>query len=188
MDALLSTLISVLFAEIGDRSQILAAMLAIQFRGNRSVLAGLTLATLINCGLSAFAGSLINEWISEEPLRLFTALSYIFAGIGMLIWRRRVRMHKDWQWGAFPVSAVSIFLLQLGDKSQFLIAANAANTPYWGFALAGGFIGIMTACVPAIVFKEQLAIMLPIRKIRIAAGVIMLMWGLFMMLGAFKLI
>ncbi len=188
MDALLSTLLSVLFAEIGDRSQILAAVLAVQYRGNRAVLAGLTAATLVNCTLSAFAGSLIDGWISEEPVRLFTALSYIFAGAGMLLWRRRVHIHRHWSAGAFLTSFAALFTLQIGDKSQFLIAANAANTPYWGFALVGGFIGIMAACVPAVLLKERLAAMLPIQKIRLIAGVVMLIWGGFLVLGTFKLI
>jgi Ca2+/H+ antiporter, TMEM165/GDT1 family len=188
MDALLSTLLSVFFAEVGDRTQILAAALAIRYRGNGKVLAGLTLATLCNCLISAFAGSVIDGWISEEPLRLFTALSYIFAGAGMLMWRRRVNVHRDWGFGALLTSFAAIFTMQIGDKSQFLIAANAANTPHWGFALTGGFIGIMAAVVPAILMKERLAAMLPLRKIRQIAGSVMLLWGGFMVLGAFKLI
>ncbi len=106
----------------------------------------------------------------------------------MLLWRRRVNVHKNWGAGAFLTSFISLFALQFGDKSQFLIAASAANTQHWGFALAGGFAGIMAACVPAVLLKEQLAVMLPIRKIRMTAGIVMLIWGGFMMLGAFKLI
>jgi Ca2+/H+ antiporter, TMEM165/GDT1 family len=188
MDVLLSTLLSVLFAEMGDRTQILAAMLAVQFRGNRGVLFGLACAALLNCTISAFAGSLIDGWISEEPVRLFTALSYIFAGAGMLLWRRRMHGYKHLQAGAFLTSFVGIFTLQIGDKSQFLIAAGAANTPHWAFALTGGFIGIMAACVPAVLLKEKLAQILPIRKIRRVAGVVMTAIGGFMVLGAFKLI
>ena len=188
MDALLSTLFAVLIAEMGDRSQILAAALAIRFRNDRSVLIALILATIINCSISAFAGSMIDQWISEEPVRLFTALAYVFAGAGMLMWRRKVDVLANWKTGAFLTSFLGIFILQFGDKSQFLIAAQAANTPYWGFTLAGGFIGIMAACVPAVLLRERLAAAIPITHIRRIGGIAMLLWGLYLALGAFKLI
>lgn len=188
MDALLSTLISVFFAELGDRSQILTAALAIRYHNDRSVLAGLALATLLNCTISAVAGSLVDGWISEEPVRLFTALAYIFAGVGMLLWRRKVDLLENWKLGAFTTSFLGLFILQFGDKSQFLIAVGAANAEYWGFALAGGIIGVMAACVPAIILRERLAALVPIPVIRAVAGGIMLLWGAVLALGAFKLI
>ena len=72
MDSLLATLISVLLAETGDRTQILAAALALRFHDDRRVLAGLAAATIANCTISAIGGSVIDSWISEAPLRLLT--------------------------------------------------------------------------------------------------------------------
>jgi Ca2+/H+ antiporter, TMEM165/GDT1 family len=188
MDALLSTALSVLFAEMGDRGQILAAALALRFHDDRRVLAGLTLATIINCTISAVAGSMIDGWISEEPMRLFTALAYIFAGAGMLAWRRKVELLSGWKTGAFLTSLLGLFILQFGDKSQFLIAASAANYELWGFALLGGILGILLACVPAVLLREKLADAIPIGLLRRIAGAVMLIWGLYLALGAFKLI
>lgn len=141
MDALLSTLLAVLFSEMGDRSQILAAALAIRFANNRAIIAGLLLATVINCSISAILGSLVDGWISEEPMQLFTALAYIFAGAAMLAWRRKVDLLGEWKMGAFTTSFLGLLVLQFGDKSQFLIAANAANYDLWAFALLGGILG-----------------------------------------------
>jgi Ca2+/H+ antiporter, TMEM165/GDT1 family len=188
MDSLLTTLISVLLAETGDRTQILAAVLALRFHNDRRVLAGLALATVANCTLSAVGGSLIDGWISEAPLRLLNGLAYIFAGIGMLLWRRPVDVLQTWKTGAFMTSFTGLFILQFGDKSQFIIAANAGQTPLWGMALIGGILGILTACVPAILFRDTLATMLPLRFIRIAGGVALTLWGLLQALRAFGLI
>ena len=188
MDALLATFIAVFLAEIGDRSQILAAALALRYHNNKAVLAGLTLATLLNCALSATIGSRVDDWISDEPLRLFTALAYIFAGAGMLIWRRPVDILTRWKLGALGTSFTGLFILQFGDKSQFLIAAHAANTQVWGFALAGGILGVLGACIPAILLRERLAVIIPLNLIRKIAGSLLLLWGIFLALDALALV
>ncbi len=188
MDALFTTLLSAFLSEIGDRPQILAAALALRYRNDRSVLAGLALATAINCTLAAFGGSAVDRWISEAPLRLFTALAYIFAAIGMLGWRRPVDILGNWTLGPFWTAFLGLFILQFGDKAQFIIAVRAANTPVWPMALIGGWLGIMLACVPSVILKDRMAGLLPIAKIRIAAGAAFLLWGLYNAVGAFGLV
>ena len=188
MDSLITTLVSVMLAEMGDRTQILAAVLALRFRDDRRVLAGLMLATLANCSMSAIGGSVIDNMISEAPLRLFNALAYVSAGVGMLLWRRPVDILSGWKTGAFVTSFLGLFVLELGDKSQFIILANAAQTPVWPITIVGGWIGIMTACAPAIYLRERLATMLPIAKIRIAGGFVLTVWGLMQGVRAFGLI
>jgi Ca2+/H+ antiporter, TMEM165/GDT1 family len=188
MDALLSTFLAVFLAEMGDRSQILAAALAIRFRNDLAILVGLALTSLLNVAISAAAGSVIDSWISEEPVRLFISLAYIFAGAGMLAWRRKVDILTRWKTGAFLTSFLGLFILQFGDKSQFLIAANAASTPFWGFTFVGGLLGILAACVPAVLLREKLVAILPIKLIRRISGAAMLLWGLYLALGVFDLI
>ncbi|MFM2411114.1 MAG: hypothetical protein RL481_1942 [Pseudomonadota bacterium] len=188
MDSLLATLFSVLIAEIGDRPQILAAALALRFGSNRLVILALALATALNCAISAAAGSVIDEWISEDPVRLFNGLAYASAGVGMLMWRRPVELLERWKIGAFMTAFLGLFILQLGDKGQFIIAANAAMTPHWGFTALGGWIGIMVAIVPAIVLKEVLAQRLPIPTMRRVGGVLLLLWGLVQALRAWRIL
>ena len=90
MDAFLTSIFALALAEMGDRPQILCAALAIRYGRVAPVLWGLGLATLINCVISAFFGQAVNQWISEDPLQLFYALSLVLAGAGMLAWRRPV--------------------------------------------------------------------------------------------------
>ena len=188
MDSLIATLFSVLIAEIGDRPQILAAALALRFGNDRIVIAALALATALNCVLSAMAGSMIDQWISEDPLRLFNGMAFIFAGAGMLLWRRQVELLDGWRIGPFLTAFLGLFILQFGDKGQFIIAANAAMTPYWLFTALGGWIGIMAAIVPAIILKEKLAQMLPLKAIRWTGGVLLLLWGMLQALRAWRIV
>ncbi|MEP7351013.1 MAG: TMEM165/GDT1 family protein [Sphingorhabdus sp.] len=187
MDALLTTFLSVLLAEMGDRTQILAAALALRYHKNNAIIAGLMFATLLNCTLSAVGGSAIDEWISEAPLKLFAGLAYIFAGAGMLMWRRKVDPLLGWKTGAFWTAFLGLLILQFGDKSQFIIAANAARHDLWGFVLVGGFVGIMVACVPAIILREKLAQIVPLKIMRWVGGALLLFWGIMLALQAFSL-
>ena len=184
MDALLTSLFALALAEIGDRPQILCAALAIRYGRITPVFWGLALATLANCVLSALAGSAVNQWISAEPLQLFYALSLIFAGVGMTAWRRPVDLLGKWTIGPFWTAFIGLFILQFGDKGQFILAANAARTDMWILAAIGGWIGVMAACVPALLLHERLAKLLPLSRIRIGGGIAFIIIGAVLALSA----
>lgn len=188
MDSLLVTFFSVLLAEMGDRPQILAAALAMRFGNDRLVISALALAAALNCAISAVAGSVIDQWISEDPLRLFNGLAYVSAGVAMLWWRRPVDLLSGWKIAPFLTAFLGLFILQFGDKSQFIIAANAAMTPHPVFTGLGGWLGIMASVVPAIILKERLAQLLPLPLIRKAGGVLLLLWGVLQALRAWRIL
>ncbi len=184
MEALLTTALATFLAETGDRTQLLAAILALRFRNEKQIMAGLMLATLINCVLSAYAGSVLSKFISEAPLQMFQGLAWFFAGFGMFWLRRNVDQLKSWQTNAFMTTFFGTFILEFGDKSQFLVLARAATASHWGFAAIGGIAGIMAAAIPAIMMAEKLADMLPINKIRRICGIIFVIWGGYLVLNA----
>jgi Ca2+/H+ antiporter, TMEM165/GDT1 family len=188
MDSLLATLFSVLIAEVGDRPQILAAALALRFGSDRTVIIAVALAAALNSALSATLGSTIDQYVSEDPVRLFNGLAYVLAGVGMLMRRRPVALLERWKIGPFLTAFLGLFILQFGDKGQFIIAANAAMTPHWGFTALGGWIGIMVAIVPAVLLKERLAILMPMVMIRKAGGLVLLLWGLVQALRAWHIL
>lgn len=171
-------------AEFGDRPQILCAALAMRYGRISPIIWGLGLATLCNCLIAAIAGSAIHPWISEDPLQLFYALSLVLAGIGMLVWRRPTDLLEDWTLGPFWTSFLGLFILQFGDKGQFVLAATAARTDMALFAAAGGWLGVMIACVPAILLQRQLADEIPIRAIRLFGAMAFLLIGSILALAA----
>lgn len=188
MDAFLTSLFALFLAEIGDRPQILCAALAIRYGRVAPIIWGLGLATSLNCLISSLGGSAVNGWISEEPLQLFYALSLLFAGVGMVAWRRPVDLLDKWTLGPFWTSFLGLFILQFGDKGQFILAATAARTDAWAFAATGGWIGVMLACVPALILHEKLAELLPITVIRNTGGVLFLMIGTVLALSAWGML
>jgi putative Ca2+/H+ antiporter (TMEM165/GDT1 family) len=188
MDSLIATFLSLILTETGDRTQLLAAALALRFGRDKPVITGFALASLANCLLSAYAGSFIDTWISQDPLRLFNGLAYFLAGIAMIGWRRKVDLLNGWTIGPFLTAFFGILILQFGDKGQFVIGANAARADHWLFPAIGGWLGGLVAVVPAILLKERLAQLLPIAKIRIAGGVALCLLGLIHALRAWRLI
>ena len=138
--------------------------------------------------ISTVAGSVIDQWISEDPLRLFNGLAYVSAGFAML-WRRRpVDLLSGWKIAPFVTAFLGLFILQFGDKAQFIIAANAAMTPHPMFTGVGGCLGIMATIVPAIFLKERLAQLLPLPTIRKVGGALLLLWGMYQALHAWRIL
>ena len=187
MDAFLTSMLAVLLAETGGRTQLLAALVAIRFNRDRPVLAALLLAILINVAMSAVLGSLIHGWISENALMFFYALSCLFAGLVMLIPHRTVDEPVA-RLGAFLGSFTALFLTMLGDKSQFLIGATAARTDMALLSGIGGFCGLAIACVPAIIFRDQLARAVPLIWVRRIGGALFTLLGTGIALAALELI
>jgi putative Ca2+/H+ antiporter (TMEM165/GDT1 family) len=177
MDAAFTTFLSVFLAEMGDRTQILVAVLALRYHKNYAIIAGLACATLLNCALSAIFGSVIDSWISDRSVQLFAGLSYMLAGAAMLFWRRNVDPLLSWKTPAFLTAFLGLFILEFADKSQFIIAAQSARAPFWGMAAVGGFVGIMAASVPAVILRDRLARAVPLKPIRWLSGGLLLIWG-----------
>jgi Ca2+/H+ antiporter, TMEM165/GDT1 family len=188
MDSLIASFLTLILTETGDRTQLLAAALAVRFGADRPVIAGFALASLANCLLSANAGSFIDEWISQDPVRLFNGLAYILAGVAMIGWRRKTDLLEGWKTGPFLTAFFGILILQFGDKGQFVIAANAARADHWLFPAIGGWMGALVAVVPAILLKERIAKLLPIARIRIAGGIVLCLLGAIHALRAWRII
>jgi putative Ca2+/H+ antiporter (TMEM165/GDT1 family) len=188
MDSLIATFLSLILTETGDRTQLLAAALAFRFGRDMPVIVAVAVASLVNCLIAAYAGSFIDQWISQDPLHLFNGLAYILAGVAMIGWRRKVDLLEGWQIGPFLTAFLGILILQFGDKGQFIIGANAARADHWLFPAFGGWLGSLVAIIPAIILKERLAQILPIAKIRIAGGLALCLLGLMFALRAWRLI
>lgn len=184
MSDFLPLFLSVLLAEIGDAPQLLAAILAMRFADKRPLLLGLCLAAAFSAAMSAVAGFGLHAVLNARALMGFQALTLIMAGGGMLVWKRRVKPLSDWQTGAFFTAFVGLAALQIGDKSQFLIAASAARMGSVAVPMLAGFLAILIACVPAIVLQERLARVLPITLLRKAGGAVLTIAGCVLMAKA----
>lgn len=187
MEAFVTTLLLTATVQTGDRSQLLCAGLAMRFQRPGQQVAAVLVAGAIGSAIAALGGVMIGQWISRDALALFYAVSLLFAGLGMLAWRRPVDLLHGWRLGAFFTTLLGVMILQFGDKGQFIVAATAARSHDALWPAIGGWAGSVLGVVPAIIWQDELA-RWPLQPMRIGAGLAITAIGAFLALGAFGLI
>ena len=150
---LISTAI-VALAEMGDKTQLLALLLAARFRKPLPILLAILAATLINHGLSAALGQWITTILSPEILRWILALGFIGMAIWMLIPDQlddeNESINKWQKYGVFGATFILFFLAEIGDKTQVATVLLAATYPETWQVILGTTIGMLAANVPVV--------------------------------------
>lgn len=151
MEAFLASLALVALGEIGDKTQLLSFALANRYRAHWAILAGITLATLINHGLSAWLGVWLTHLVPLHWMQWILGGSFIALGLWMLIPDKKDELEKERTWGPFIASFVLFFLAEIGDKTQIATIALAARFPAdFAAVLSGTTLGMIAANVPVI--------------------------------------
>ena len=178
---LISTAI-VALAEMGDKTQLLALLLAARFRKPAPILVAILLATLINHGLSAVLGQWITTVLSPEILLWILSLGFIAMAIWMLIPDQlddETESINKWQkYGVFGATFVLFFLAEIGDKTQIATVALAARYDSVFWVMLGTTLGMMLANAPAVFIGNKLATRLPNALIHKIGALIFLIFGL----------
>jgi len=180
--------VAALLAEWGDKTQLLVIALAIRYRRPLPILAGIFMAALANSLIAAFGGTLVHSMITLRAISLLVALALVFAGIAGLI---RTKPHASAgasRAGPLLVTATSFFVLEFGDKTQFLTFALAAQFNALALATAGATAGVLASSVPAALLGDQLARVVPLKTLRLVFGVLFLAIGLLVGVNAARLV
>jgi len=188
MDALLPTFISALLAEVGDKTQMLAGLLALRYRRNGAVLAGIAVAALANGLIAAAGGRLVADLVNFRAISLMVALALIAAGAGGLLRRRKPALPGYGRLGAFATSAIAMFILEFGDKTQFLTLTLAVRADSLWLAAIGGAAGILGAAIPAVALGQRFETVLPLAALRLGISLLFLLIGLVVAVAALGLV
>ena len=186
MEALLVSAGVVALAEIGDKTQLLAFILAARFKKPLPIIAGILCATLVNHGLAGALGAWITSVVSPGVLRWVLGASFI----GMAIWtlipdkieEEETQVAK--RVGVFTATLVTLFLAEMGDKTQIATVALAAHYPHPLMVVAGTTIGMLIADVPAVFVGDRLAAKIPMKLVHSIAAAIFALLGIATLLGA----
>jgi putative Ca2+/H+ antiporter (TMEM165/GDT1 family) len=187
VEALLTTFIAAALAEFGDKTQMLVVALAARYGKTGPILAGVAIAALLNAVIAAVGGSLINGMITLRAISLMVGLALLFAGVGGLL-RQKQPDVSGWNTGAFVTAFGAFFLYELGDKTQFLTGALAAQFDSIVLASAGAAGGVLAANVPAAVLGPRLPKLWPIKGLRTGASILFLLAGFFVAVSALRLV
>lgn len=186
MESLLVSTGVVALAEIGDKTQLLAFLLAARFKKPLPIIAGILVATLLNHGLAGALGAWITATISTDVLRWVLGLSFV----GMAIWtmipdkieEEETQIAK--RFGVFGATLITFFLAEMGDKTQVATVAMAAHYAAPLLVVVGTTLGMLIADVPAVFVGDKLAAKIPMKLVHSIAAAVFAVLGIATLLGA----
>jgi len=171
---------------VGDKTQLLAFILAARFKKPLPIIAGILCATLVNHGLAGALGAWITAHVSAQVLRWVLGLSFI----GMAIWTLIPDKIEDEETqvahklGVFGATLVTFFLAEMGDKTQIATVALAAHYGTPILVVIGTTLGMLIADVPAVFVGDKLASKIPMKLVHAIAAAIFALLGVATLLGA----
>jgi len=173
LDAFLISDGLVSIAEIGDKTMLLAIMLAAAWRRPLPILLGILAATLANHAFAALAGAVLARFMDGEWIRWGGGLAFLgFAAWALIPDRFDETPDKTEKTfaGVFWTTAAAFFLIEMGDKTQVATAMLAARFQDLVLVVAGSTLGMMLVNGPAVLLGETAARRLPLKWIRLAAA------------------
>ena len=172
-------------AEIGDKTQLLAFLLASRFKKPIPIIIGIALATLINHGLAGAVGTWITTHVSPGLLRWVLGGSFL----AMAAWTLIPDKIEDEETqlatklGVFGATFITFFLAEMGDKTQIATVAMSAHYNDIVMVVAGTTLGMLIADVPAVFVGDKLSQKIPMRVVHGVAAAMFALLGLATFLG-----
>lgn len=184
MEIIAASTLVVALAEIGDKTMLLAIVLASRFRKPWPIIAGILLATLANHALAAWAGSAVAGFLDGQWFRIAVAVGFL----AMAAWTLVPDTFDDDElgeqksrFGAFLTTLVAFFLVEIGDKTQVATVALGAHYHSVILVTIGTTAGMMLANIPAVFLGDRITRIVPLHYVRIGAAAIFAglgIWGL----------
>lgn len=180
MESILVSTGVVALAEVGDKTQLLAFVLAARFKQPLPIILGILCATVVNHGLAGALGAWITAILSPDMLRWVLGLSFLGMAIWTLIPDRidEGEIRIAGRFGVFGATLVAFFLAEMGDKTQIATVAMAAHYPSALLVVIGTTLGMLIADVPAVFAGDKLAAKIPMTLVHGIAAAIFALFGL----------
>ena len=182
MEALLTSATIVALAEIGDKTQLLAILLATRFKKPWPIVAGIFVATIGNHFLAALLGSEVAAFLNGKWFRYLIAVSFIAMAVWTLIPDKIDELKEQpARFGVFVTTVVAFFLVEMGDKTQVATIALGARFHDVVAVTAGTTLGMMLANVPAVFLGAELIKRVPLGVVRAVAALLFLVIGVWLL-------
>lgn len=183
LEAILNSFMLVAASEMGDKTQLLAFVLASRFRKPWPVFWGIFVATLLNHALAAWVGETVAQFIPANYLRWGLAAIFIIFAFWILIPDKEGDAREHGHWGAFLTTVVSFFIAEMGDKTQLATVALAARYQDIVMVTIGTTLGMMVSNGLAVFFGDKITQRISMKWIRIFSCVLFIAFGVGLLLG-----
>jgi putative Ca2+/H+ antiporter (TMEM165/GDT1 family) len=185
---LLSTGI-VALAEIGDKTQLLAFVLAAKFRKPVPIVLGILVATIANHAGAGALGAWISTLVSPEIMRWALGISFLAMAAWIMVPDKLDDDDTDLaHFGVFMTTLLAFFMAEMGDKTQIATVALAAQYEAFLMVVAGTTLGMMIANVPAVLMGDRIAHKLPVKFIHSLCAALFALLGIAVLLGVDRLL
>ncbi len=179
MEAFFVSTAIVAIAEMGDKTQLLALVLAARFRKPWPIVLGILVATLANHALAGAVGAWVTTFMGPQVLRWVLGACFLAMAIWMLI---PDKLDEDEtasvsRWGVFGTTLVAFFLAEMGDKTQIATVVLAAKYNAYLWVVAGTTLGMMLANAPVVWLGERITRLVPLRIVHMVSAAIFLVLG-----------
>ena len=185
MEAFLVSTGIVALAEIGDKTQLLALVLAAKYRKPIPIILGILIATLVNHAVAGYVGAWVASAVGAELMRWILGVSFLAMAAWMLVPDKLDDDEgaKSARFGVFLTTFLAFFVVEIGDKTQIATVALAAKYASLVAVVGGTTLGMMIANVPAVLLGEVAAKKLPMRLVHGIAAAIFALLGVLVLLG-----
>ena len=185
LEALFVSTAVVAVGELGDKTQLLALVLAARYGKPWPIIAGIFVATLFNHAIAGWVGNWVRGVVPADILRWLLALSFFAVAAWAL---KPDKLDDDdappaSRWGVFGVTVVAFFLAEMGDKTQVATVMLAAKFPSLAAVVVGTTLGMLLVNVPTVFIGRAAADKIPFRAVRIAAAALFAGLGLWVLLA-----
>lgn len=185
MEALFTSAGLVAIAEIGDKTQLLAIVLAARFRAPVPIILGILCATLLNHAAAATLGYFIAQWLTGQTFQLIVGAAFILMAAWALIPDKEDdRAGSTNAGGVFLTTLIAFFFVEIGDKTQIATSLLAARFHDIALVTTGTTIGMMLANVPAVLLGETATRFVPLAYVRASAALLMAATGAIVIVAA----
>jgi len=179
----------VAIGEIGDKTQLLAIVLAAKFRRPVPIILGILCATVLNHLVAASLGYYVSAWLSGQMFRVVVGVAFIaMAGWALIPDKMDDELKAIGRGGIFLTTLITFFLVEIGDKTQIATSLLAARYHQILLIAAGTTLGMMIADVPAVLLGEAATKIVPLKYVRMAAAASFAVIGVWVLLAAFHLV
>jgi Ca2+/H+ antiporter, TMEM165/GDT1 family len=185
MEAFLVSTGIVTLAEMGDKTQLLALILAARFRKPWPIVAGIFVATVLNHALAGALGAWVTTVLGPDVLRWILGVSFIAMAVWMLIPDKidEGDTPQAPRLGVFATTVIAFFLAEMGDKTQIATVMLAAQYKAWAAVVAGTTLGMMLANAPVVWLGDKITRKVPIRVVHLVSAAIFAVLGVLALLS-----
>ncbi len=186
MEAFLVSTGIVALAEMGDKTQLLALILAARFRRPWPIVLGIFTATVANHALAGALGAWVTTVLGPDVLRWVLGASFIAMALWMLVPDQMEDEETDKapRLGVFGTTVLAFFLAEMGDKTQIATVMLAAQYQAWAWVVAGTTLGMMLANAPVVWLGDKMTKLVPLRVVHVVSALIFLGLGMFALVGS----